>query len=151
MKTLSDKELRKQVGKMQGIAKNFLTYLQSHPERISLARRFVDYYQDRAILLVQKYKELEQTGLDAAEVQQSKLQIKRLLNNFDEAYADQFSKVLNAQLMDLDAEMKVMKDNMAADGLKPEIPESRKIPERNNDLVNSIIDLTDKFLNTKRK
>ena len=51
---------------------------------------------------------------------------KGLLNNFDEAYADQFSKVLNAQLMDLDAEMKVMKDNMAADGLKPEIPESRK-------------------------
>lgn len=151
MKTLNDKELRKQVGKMQGIAKNFLTYLQSHPERISLARRFVDYYQDRAILLVQKYKELEQTGLDAAEVQQSKVQIKGLLNNFDEAYADQFSKVLNAQLMDLDAEMKVMKDNMAADGLKPEIPEGRKIPERNNDLVNSIIDLTDKFLNTKRK
>lgn len=102
-------------------------------------------------MLVQKYKELEQTGLDAAEVQQSKLQIKRLLNNFDEAYADQFSKVLNAQLMDLDAEMKVMKDNMVADGLKPEIPESRKIPDRNNDLVNSIIDLTDKFLNTKRK
>lgn len=151
MKTLSDKELRKQIGKMQGIAKNFLTYLQGHPERISLSRRFVDYYQDRAILLVQKYKELEQTGLDAAEVQQSKLQIKRLLNNFDEAYADQFSKVLNAQLMDLDAEMKVMKDNMVADGLKPEIPESRKIPDRNNDLVNSIIDLTDKFLNTKRK
>ena len=53
--------------------------------------------------------------------------------------------------MDLDAEMKVMKDNMVADGLKPEIPESRKIPDRNNDLVNSIIDLTDKFLNTKRK
>lgn len=151
MRTLNDKELKKQIGKMQGIAKNFLTYLQGHPERISLSRRFVDYYQDRAILLVQKYKELEKTGLDAAEVNQSKMQIKRLLDNFDEAYADQFSKVLNAQLMDLNAEMKVMKENMAADGLKPQIPESRKVDERNSDLVNSIIDLTDKFLNTKRK
>lgn len=151
MRTLNDKDLRKQLGKMQSIAKNFLTYLQGHPERISLSRRFVDYYQDRAILLVQKYKELEKTGLEAVEVQQSKMQIKRLLDNFDEAYADQFSKVLNAQLMDLDAEMKVMKENMAADGLKPEIPERPKIENRNSDLVNSIIDLTDKFLNTKRK
>ena len=100
---------------MQGIAKNFFDVSSESSGTNQLARRFVDYYQDRAILLVQKYKELEQTGLDAAEVQQSKVQIKGLLNNFDEAYADQFSKVLNAQLMDLDAEMKVMKDNMAAD------------------------------------
>ena len=57
MKHVDDDELRKQLRKMQGIAKNFLTYLQQHPERMSLARRFVDYYQDRALLLVRKYQE----------------------------------------------------------------------------------------------
>ena len=103
MKRVQDNELRKQLRKMQGIANNFLTYLQQHPERMSLARRFVDYYQDRALLLVRKYQELEKTGLEAQEVQQAKEEIKQLLDNFDEAYEDQFSKVLNAQLMDLDA------------------------------------------------
>ena len=136
---------------MQGIAKNFLTYLQQHPERMSLARRFVDYYQDRALLLVRKYQELEKTGLEAQEVQQSKWDIKQLLDKFDEAYEDQFSKVLNAQLMDLDAEMKVMKQNMAADGIQTEPPKVEPQVKRSDDLVGTIIDLADQFLNTKRK
>lgn len=151
MKHVDDDELRKQLRKMQGIAKNFLTYLQQHPERMSLARRFVDYYQDRALLLVRKYQELEKTGLEAQEVQQSKWDIKQLLDKFDEAYEDQFSKVLNAQLMDLDAEMKVMKQNMAADGIQTEPPKVEPQAKCSDDLVGTIIDLADQFLNTKRK
>ena len=151
MKHVDDDELRKQLRKMQGIAKNFLTYLQQHPERMSLARRFVDYYQDRALLLVRKYQELEKTGLESQEVQQSKWEIKQLLDKFDEAYEDQFSKVLNAQLMDLDAEMKVMKQNMAADGIQTEPPKVEPQAKRSDDLVGTIIDLADQFLNTKRK
>lgn len=156
LKRVQDNELRKQLRKMQGIANNFLTYLQQHPERMSLARRFVDYYQDRALLLVRKYQELEKTGLEAQEVQQAKEEIKQLLDNFDEAYEDQFSKVLNAQLMDLDAEMKVMKQNMAADGIQTEAPRqdtssSGSKAKHSDDLVGTIIDLADQFLNTKRK
>ena len=81
----------------------------------------------------------------------SKWEIKQLLDKFDEAYEDQFSKVLNAQLMDLDAEMKVMKQNMAADGIQTEPPKVEPQAKRSDDLVGTIIDLADQFLNTKRK
>lgn len=151
IKRIRDESLRKQLRKMQGIAQNFLTYLQQHPERMSLSRRFVDYYQDRALLLVRKYEELENTGLEAQEVQQAKWEIKQLLDKFDEAYEDQFSKVLNAQLMDLDAEMKVMKQNMAADGIQTEQPQPKLQEKKSEDVLGTIIDLADQFLNTKRK
>ena len=151
LKRVQDNELRKQLRKMQGIANNFLTYLQQHPERMSLARRFVDYYQDRALLLMRKYKELEKTGLEAQEVKQAKDEICQLLESFDEAYEDQFSKVLNAQLLDLDAEMKVMKQNMAADGIETEKPETKAIPKGSDNVVGTLIDLADKFLSEKRK
>lgn len=151
IKTIQDKSFRKQLDKMQGIAKNFLTYLQEHPDRIGLATRFVDYYQDRAILLVRKYKELDRTGLQEPSVVQSKREIVQLLHNYDEAYSDQFSKVLNAQLLDLDAEMKVMKENMTADGITPDTPEEPKpvAKKEDNKIVNSLIELSDKFLNKK--
>lgn len=150
IKSLNDKSFRKQLRKTQDIAKNFLTYLQEHPERIGLARRFIDYYQDRAILLVQKYKELERTGLQEPEVEHSKREIKQLLHYYDEAYSDQFTKVLNSQLIDLDAEMKVMKENMSADGLNPHIEGRPPITKKtNNTLINSLIELSDKFLNRK--
>ena len=151
MKSLKGGRLRSQLQKMQGIARHFLAYLEEHPERITLARRFIDYYQDRALLLMRKYKELEKTGLEAQEVKQAKDEICQLLESFDEAYEDQFSKVLNAQLLDLDAEMKVMKQNMAADGIETEKPETKAIPKGSDDVVGTLIGLADKFLSEKRK
>lgn len=117
---LKDKELNQQLVKMQGIAANFLRYLQEHPEKVGLARRFVDYYQDRALLLLRKFKELEKTQLHTQEIEDTKQKIKDVLDSFDEAYEDQFSKVLNAQMMDLDAELKVMKQTLESDGIQAE-------------------------------
>lgn len=98
---------------------------------------------------MQKYKELDRTGLQEPEVEHSKREIKQLLHYYDEAYADQFTKVLNSQLIDLDAEMKVMRENMSADGLNPNIQERPPITKANNPLINSLIELSDKFLNRK--
>ena len=47
--------------------------------------------------------------------------------------------------------MKVMKQNMAADGIQTEPPKVEPQVKRSDDLVGTIIDLADQFLNTKRK
>ena len=118
MLTITDVVMQEQLKKMQGISTRFLSYLQDHPEKIGLSRHFIEYYQDRAVMLVQKFQDLEKTGLTTAEVQSAKDDIKTILMNFDEAYEKEFTKVLNAQLMDLDAEMKVMKETLKNEGIE---------------------------------
>lgn len=117
LKDIRDKDLVRQLQKMQHIARNFLYYLQEHPYKISAARKFIDYYQDRAVVLVDKYQELEKTGLNTAEVQEIKARMKQSLDSFDEAYEEQFTIVLNHQVMDIDAELQVMEQNFAEDGI----------------------------------
>lgn len=133
-RALQDKEMNAQLAKMQKIAANFLRYLQAHPEKVGLARRFVDYYQDRALLLLRKFLELEKTELHSPEVQQTKEKIKEVLDSFDEAYEDQFSKVLNAQMMDLDAELKVMKQTLESDGIETEEPPQLKEGDKKSNM-----------------
>ncbi len=114
---LDDLELQAQVQKMQGIASNFLYYLQKNPEKIGQARQFIDRYQHQAVLLLQKYQELTETGLTTEQVVQIKDNIKHTLQSFDEAYEAEFTAVLNAQIMDIDAELHVMRQTMEADGI----------------------------------
>lgn len=120
LQQIKDRDLVKQLQKMQHISRNFLYYLKEHPQKISSARKFIDYYQDRAAALTEKYIELEQTGLAAGDVQNVKERMKETLSSFDEAYEEQFLTVLNHQVMDIDAELTVMEQNFAEDGIHDE-------------------------------
>ena len=57
-KNISDKELARQLEKMQRVAKNLLSNLEQNPDRIPLAYKFIDYYQDRAVKIVKQYQDL---------------------------------------------------------------------------------------------
>ncbi len=129
MDQLQDVELQNQLAKIQDIAYRMLQYLHKNPEKILLARRFVDYYQDRAVVMVKQYIEMEKINLESDEVVSMKHRIKDMLDSFDEAYEEQFSKLLNDQLMNMDAELQVMKQNLDADGIKVEETPEKSVVE----------------------
>lgn len=101
---------------MQGKARKLFQYLERHPQKITLARRFIDYYQDTTASLVMKYVELEKTGLTTTDVEDIKQRTRQTLYNLNTAYTEQFAKIVSSQLMDMDAELKVMNDSIQADG-----------------------------------
>ena len=115
---IPDAELSLQLGKMQQVAGNMLHYLEKNPQKLPLAQRFIDYYQDRAVLLVKKYQELESTELKTAQVEEMKARMKEALSGLDEAYEEQFERLLSDQFIDLDAELKVMQQTMDAEGIQ---------------------------------
>ena len=53
---ISDRELSIQLRRLQRTAKNLLNHLEKNPERIALAYKFIDYYQDRAVKIVKQYQ-----------------------------------------------------------------------------------------------
>lgn len=112
-----DKALRDQLEKMEKIAGRFLTYLAENPEKISAANKFIDYYQDRALMLVNRYFELTETGLNTPEVNERRQKVIDALFLMDEAYEAEFHKALAAEFMDIDAEIEVIEGNMKGAGI----------------------------------
>ncbi len=115
---IKDEEIKKQLTSLQHTSRNMLTYLEKHPEKLPLARRFIDYYQDRTVDLVRKYHDFEATGLDTPDVRAAIDRIRGGLASFRYAYDDQFSKLLSDQIVDLDAELKVAEQMMNSDGIE---------------------------------
>ena len=117
-KTITDKELSAQISRLQRVAKNLLTHLEKNPERIPLAYKFIDYYQDRAVKIVKQYQDLEATELSTDRVRELKEKMKLMLSSLDAAYEDQFEHVINEQIISADAELKVMEQQLDAEGIK---------------------------------
>ena len=129
---LSDKELSNQLRRMQRTAKNLLNHLEKNPERIALAYKFIDYYQDRAVKIVKQYQELEETQLSTDKVQDLKSRMKQTLSALDDAYQDQFEHVLNDQIISVDAELTVMEQQLDAEGIKRKTIDVGQVDEYGN-------------------
>jgi TM2 domain-containing membrane protein YozV/5-bromo-4-chloroindolyl phosphate hydrolysis protein len=143
-KYIKDTELKRLIQNMQKTAWNILTYLQKHPEKIPTARRFIDYYQDSAAGLLEKYIEIENTQLTTDNVREIKERTKETLYGLNNAYTEQFEKIINEQLLNMDAELKVMEQSIKADGYTTE----KTTPKNSQDIPS--IDNLDSFCG-KRK
>lgn len=123
---IHDIQLSRQLSLMQQEAARLLNYVERHPERIAAANRFINYYQDRAASLSEQFSELEETKLETEQVRQVKTRLKETIFSFDEAYSAEFTKIINNQLLDMDAEITVMHQSLAAEGISntgKEMPE----------------------------
>jgi TM2 domain-containing membrane protein YozV/5-bromo-4-chloroindolyl phosphate hydrolysis protein len=144
--TISDKELSTQLRRLQRTAKNLLNHLERNPERIALAYKFIDYYQDRAVKIVKQYQELEETHLATDKIEDLKARMKQTLAALDDAYQDQFEHVLNDQIISVDAELKVMEQQLDAEGIKRKTIDVGQVDEYGNvridtDLLNQPMEL----------
>ena len=131
-KNISDKELSAQLNRMQKVARKLLANLEKNPDRIPLATKFIDYYQDRAVKIVKQYQELEETELSTDRVRDLKARMKQTLAALDDAYADQFEHVLNDQIISADAELKVMQQQLDAEGITSKTVEVGEVDEYGN-------------------
>jgi TM2 domain-containing membrane protein YozV len=110
--------MQRRVNAMQAVSARLLGYLSKHPEKTLLARSFIETYQDRARSLISQYEELENTELSTAQVQETKRNIEQTIDGFREAYTTSFEHLLSDRLLDVNAEISVMKQTMEADGIK---------------------------------
>ena len=118
IRSLEDAELCRQLEKMQDIAGKMLLYMKENPDRISLAERFINYYQDRAVVLSSQFLEFEQMKLETPEITEIKAKTKRTLAAFDEAYTAQFSSMLSNKVMEIESELKVAEQIMSDAGIQ---------------------------------
>ena len=116
-KKIKDQQVIEQIKQMQKVSHSMLTYLEKHPNRISSASKFVDYYQDRAVKILNDFHELESTGLATDKVEEQKQKLREILYGIDDAYADQFEKMLREKMLSTEAEIEVMNQQMDSEGI----------------------------------
>ena len=116
MGAIEDPELKRESAKLHETAGSMIHFLEKNPEKIMSARRFIDYYQNTASKLLKKYVELQNTGLGTEDVSRLKNQTKQALFTLNRAFEGQFEKLMQNELMDMDADIRLLKQTMKMEG-----------------------------------
>lgn len=105
---IRDPEVKTEVEKLNLTAEKIIAFLEENPEKIRLARQFIDYYQDTASSLLQKYVKLQDTDLSTGEVQKLKTETAKAVKTLHTVFEGQFQKLLRNEMMDMDAEIRLL-------------------------------------------
>lgn len=105
---IHDMNVRDLAQELQQTASSILSYLEAHPDKITLARQFIDYYQETTVSLLLKYVELQDSSLDTAEVRRLKTDTAHALTVLKTAFEQQFQKLMRNEMLDMDAEIRLL-------------------------------------------
>lgn len=105
---IPDRAMVAQLQNLQAISARMMQYLNTHPRRIPMAAQFIDYYQDRTAGLVRQYLSQKETGMQTEALEKLQKDMRTTFQGFTVAYEQQFARVIDGEVMDIDVEMKVV-------------------------------------------
>lgn len=112
MLQIQEPVVRQEAQRLKQTAKNILAYLEKHPEKIKSARQFIDYYQETASSLLQKYIELQNTDLRTTDVMQLQGNTIKAIGTLNTAFEEQFQKLMRSEMIDMEAEIRLLEQTV---------------------------------------
>lgn len=109
---IRDPKVKGEADHLNQTAGKILDFLEEHPQKIRLARQFIDYYQNTASSLLQKYVALQDTNLGTNEVQRLKKDTANAMHTLNVVFEEQFQKLLRNEMMDMDAEIRLLEQTV---------------------------------------
>lgn len=118
MLEINDSSVLAEAEQLHSMSAKIVDYLTAHPDRIYAARQFIDYYQETAVKLLSRYKELEASGLRTNEVLRQRSDTLDALKTLNRAFEQQFEKLMSNEMTDTDAEIRLLKQTVKMEGIE---------------------------------
>ena len=117
--------LRQSASELIAIAENILKFLTDNPKKIPSARRYIDYYQETAANVLENYVELQDTRLLTDESEKIFQNTAQAVLTLKDAFRMQFQKLMQNELMDMEADLNLLKQTLRSEGYEIRREEDR--------------------------
>lgn len=112
MQKIKDSAVKQETQRLKQTAKNIIDFLEKNPEKIKSARQFIDYYQETASSLLQKYIELQDTNLRTEDVMRLQSNTVKAIGTLNTAFETQFQKLMRSEMIDMEAEIRLLEQTV---------------------------------------
>ncbi len=112
---MMDPELMRKGKELLELAERILKYLTENPDKISAARKYIDYYQETAANVLEQYVKLQNTqfGSQKTRLLENTRETMEILN---QAFQIQFEKLTQNELIDMEADMNLLRQTLQEEG-----------------------------------
>jgi len=114
---ITDKGVRGDIAQMQLYGEKIFNQLESHPEKATYVRQFMDYYLPTAYKLVENYVNFKAQGASGDNIDKASKKIEEALSVTAVAFKKQFDNMFETKAMDAIAEANVMERLLKTGGL----------------------------------
>ena len=109
---IKDRDIKQKAEKLHELGSRILKYLNDNPSSIPEARRFFTYYLDTGQNILNKYMRLETSNPGSAEIKELSEKTSRGMDILYDAFTKQFSRLMRNELMDVEADIKMLEESL---------------------------------------
>ena len=113
-------EMSAKIDRLEAITAKIFAAAEKDPEKLPKMRRFMDYYLPTALKLLNAYSQFDSQGGDGEMIRQSKRKIEQTMDVLVEGFETQLDNLFADDALDVEADIRVLQNMMAQDGLSGE-------------------------------
>ena len=117
---IPDYKLSAQIKQIEILTQKIFDYVQAHPEKAKGLRQFMNYYLPTTIKLLEQYVVLQDQGLRMGNIDDGMKKIEDMLDKVIVAFQKQLDSLFESDVVDITADIRVMEQMMASQGLTGE-------------------------------
>ena len=115
---LEDEEIKKELNDIHDSVSKIISTVSKNPEKVDQTDNFFDYYLPVTIKIVDRYDEIENQKLSSKESKKFIQSTNKMINEINKSYKKILERLYQAEIVDMDAEMKVFNSLLKADGFR---------------------------------
>lgn len=125
---ISDPTLSAKIDEIESLTRKILQLVEERPEKADSIHRFTGYYLPQTLKLAEFYARVEAQGVEGENISAAKEKINDAMDMLISGYRQQLDQLFQDDVVDITADIAVMEQMLARDGLSPEElqPERRK-------------------------
>ena len=114
---IPDYKISAQLKQIELLTEKIFDYVREHPEQLGEIRQFLNYYLPTTLNLLEKYVKLQNQQMRMGNIDEGMRQIEDLLDKVAVAFQRQLDSLFESSVVDITADIQVMENMMAAEGL----------------------------------
>ena len=123
---IPDFKISAQLKQLEILTEKIFAFVEQHPEDVRQIRQFLNFYLPTTIKLLQQYVVLQNQEMRMGNIDEGMQKIENMLENVIVAFQKQLDSLFESDVVDITADIQVMEQLMAAEGLTGEkIPVER--------------------------
>ena len=115
---IADQEVSRKIDRIEDLTKKIFAILEQRPEKEAQLYNFMNYYLPTTLKALESYARLEAQGIETAAIREAKQKINHALDELADGYEKQLDKLFADDVVDITADIDVMRKMLQKDGLK---------------------------------
>ncbi len=115
---IADVEVSAKIDRIEDLTRKIFAILDQRPEKEPQLYNFMNYYLPTTLKALESYARLEAQGMETAAIREAKQKINHALDELADGYEKQLDKLFEDDVVDITADIDVMRKMLHKDGLK---------------------------------